>query len=139
MIVTNGSVDAPSSANQIIFLGNVSTYSVSALPDEDRFSGLKTETGTFMLAPGFSTSFGGNFNTTVDGVIAASGVEFFGNAGGTINGTVLNYSDTAITMTGSTNIMLNPSGSLTSPSGFSSVKALEFVPESYSEVVSSYQ
>lgn len=135
IIVGNGDLQAPSDLNQIVFSGSVNTYGVSELPDEDKFAGLKDKTGSFLLAPGFSASFGNNASIA-NGVIAANGVSFSGNAGGSVQGTIINYSQTSVSITGSSNLVLNPSGTTNNPAGFTPVRVLEFVPDSYSEVAS---
>ena len=119
-----------------MFSGNVSTYGISELPAEDKFVGLRDKTGSFLLAPGFSASFSGNASVN-NGVIAANGISFSGNAGGNVQGTMMNYSQTPISLSGNSNLTLNPSGTISSPAGFIPVKALEFVPSSYSEVANS--
>uniref|UniRef100_UPI0025C4D0D4 pilus assembly PilX N-terminal domain-containing protein n=1 Tax=Halomonas sp. TaxID=1486246 RepID=UPI0025C4D0D4 len=78
------------SSNQFYFAGNVNSKSVEDLPNEEQFEGLHEETGTFIMAPGFGVTFEGDFGT-VNGAIAANGITFCGNAGGTIRGSVLNY------------------------------------------------
>jgi hypothetical protein len=50
-------------ANQIRFSGNLSASGVENLPAESRYDGLRHETGSFILAPGYATEFSGNFNT----------------------------------------------------------------------------
>jgi Tfp pilus assembly protein PilX len=132
IIIANGSLDSTSSANKLEFLGTVDSHSISELPDHE-FSELKKETGTFLLAPGFSVSFGGNF-ATINGVIAASGVNFFGNAGGTINGSVVNYAETPMELDGNTDLIFNRSGIDKNPVGFEPSKILTFQPSSYSEI-----
>jgi hypothetical protein len=132
IIIANGSLDSPSSANKLEFLGTVDSHSVSELPDQE-FSELKQETGTFLLAPGFSVSFGGNF-ATINGVIAAGGVNFFGNAGGNINGSVVNYAETPMELDGNTDLIFNRSGIDKNPAGFEPSKILTFQPSSYSEI-----
>ena len=134
VIVANGSLDAPSSDNSVQFSGTVDSHDVNQLPDEAGFAELREKQGTFLLAPGFSTSFSGNF-ATINGVIAASGISFSGNAGGTINGSVVNYSDTPMILDGNTDLIFNRSGSGTSPPGFGPSKELIFQPSSYSEVM----
>ncbi len=133
VIVANGSLDAPSSGNSVQFLGTVDSHDVNQLPDEG-FAALKEKKGTFLLAPGFSTSFSGNF-ATINGVIAASGISFSGNAGGTINGSVVNYSDTQMVLDGNTDLVFNRSGSDSKPAGFGPSKILVFEPSSYSEII----
>lgn len=135
IVVGNGDVQAPSDLNQIVFSGSVNTYDVSELPDEDQFTELKDKTGSFLLAPGFSASFGCNASIA-NGAIAANGINFSGNAGGNVQGTIINYSQTSVSITGSSNLVLNPSGATNNPAGFTPVRVLEFVPDSYSEVAS---
>jgi hypothetical protein len=140
IIVGNGDVTDNSGTNRIIFLGTVISYPVTDLPYEPQFEHpdadrwLQDETGTFVMAPGFSVSFGGNFNT-LNGAIATNGVEFFGNAGGTIDGSVMNYSDTPMTLTGENDLFFNHSGTTEVPAGFEFDIELKYDPLSYSEVL----
>lgn len=134
VIVGNGSLDSPSSGNSVQFLGTVDSHDVNQLPNEEGFAELREKQGTFLLAPGFSTSFSGNF-ATINGVIAASGIAFSGNAGGTVNGSVVNYSDAQMTLDGNTDLIFNRSGADANPPGFGPSKVLRFQPSSYSEVM----
>jgi hypothetical protein len=135
VIVGDGDVTDNSATNQIIFLGDVVSYPVSDLPENDPdFDQLRDETGTFLMAPGFSAVFGGSFET-LNGAIAANGVEFFGNAGGTIDGSILNYSDTPMTLTGNSDLFFHRSGTSQMPAGFGPEIILYYVADSYSEVV----
>jgi hypothetical protein len=133
IIAGDGEPSDNSGTNQVNILGNVTSHPVIDLPAESQFAQLRDETGTFMIAPGFSVSFGGNFNT-LNGTIAANGIEFFGNAGGTIQGSVINYSGTPMTLTGNTDLIFNHSGIDKSPAGFIPELRLEYDPNSYSEV-----
>jgi len=128
IIIGDGDLDFPDVDNQLIFRGNVSSQSVSELGAG--FGDLREETGTFLLAPGFSVSFGGNFET-LNGVIAASAVEFFGNAGGAVNGTVMNYGDDPMTLDGNVDLVFDHS-SIQIPAGFESEIVLQYDPGSYS-------
>ena len=74
LIVAQGSWTDNSGANKMIFQGNVTSRGVTELPADSQFDGLRDETGTFIMAPGFSLSFGGNFGT-VNGAIAGNGVD----------------------------------------------------------------
>ncbi len=134
IIVGDGDVNDNSGTNQIKFEGSVTSSPVSELPDEPQFDQLRNETGTFLLAPGFSVSFGGNFET-INGIIAANGVEFYGDAGGTIDGSVLNYSDTTMNLTGNSDLSFNHSGTVEIPAGFEFDIELKYDPASYSEVL----
>jgi hypothetical protein len=134
VIVTNGSPTDDSGTNQLIFRGHVANRSVDLLPEEPQFAGLQSQTGTFIIAPGFSVSFGGTMDT-LGGAIAANGVEFFGNAGGTINGSVINYSDEKMTLSGNSDLYFNRSGTTEVPAGFVPEIVLEYDPSSYSELL----
>lgn len=133
IIVGDGTIEDNSGTNRLIFQGNVSSLPVSELPDEQQFAGLKDELGTFVLAPGFKLSFGGNF-TTLSGAIAGNGIEFYGNAGGTINGTIVNYSPEDMTLTGNSDLYFNRSGTTQAPTGFVPETVLNYDPISYSEI-----
>lgn len=132
ILVGNGSVEDNSGANQINFQGTVDSWPVTALPDEPKFAGVKNETGTFLIAPGFNVSFGGNFGI-LNGVIAANGVGFHGNAGGTVLGSIINYSDNEMTLTGNSDLYFNRSGTAKVPAGFVPEIVLKYDPTSYSE------
>ncbi len=131
IIIGDGDLNFPDEENQLIFRGNVDSRSVSEL--DAAFGDIREETGTFLLAPGFSASFGGSFET-LNGVIAASGIEFFGNAGGTVNGSVINYSDNPMTLDGSIDLIFDRLGLIEIPAGFDTDKILEFQPGTYTEL-----
>lgn len=132
VVIGDGDLDYPSDDNQIIFRGNVDSSSVSQL--DATFGDITQETGTFLMAPGFDASFGGSFNT-INGAIAASGIEFFGSAGGTVNGSIINYGENPMTLLGSVDLVFNRSGITENPAGFETYMVLEFQPETYSEPV----
>ena len=134
IIVGDGDIDDDSGTNKIIFQGNVSSHPVSELPQESQFIGLHDETGTFTMAPGFHVSFGGSFDALC-GAIAGNGVEFFGNAGGIINGSVINYSDDPMTLSGNSDLFFNRSGTTESPAGFVPEIILKYNSTSYAEVI----
>lgn len=134
IIVGDGDYEDNSAVNQIIFQGNVDSSPVSELPDEPQFAGIRQETGTFLMAPGFKASFGGNFET-LNGAIAANGISFFGNAGGTIDGSIINYSDEEMLLSGNSDLFFNRSGTTEVPAGFVPEIILEYDPTSYSEIV----
>jgi len=132
IIIGNGDVEDDSGTNQIKFLGTVDSYPVTDLPDEAQFAEIKDETGTFLMAPGFHLSFGGNFST-LNGAIAGNGIEFSGNAGGTIEGTVINYSDEPMTLSGNSDLYFDRSDTDKVPAGFVQDIILQYDPGSYSE------
>ncbi|MGB2809725.1 MAG: pilus assembly PilX N-terminal domain-containing protein [Sedimentisphaerales bacterium] len=130
IIVGDGDVTDDSGTNRIDFLGTVNSNPVTDLPES--FGELKDETGTFLMAPGFSVSFGGDFET-INGAIAANGIDFFGNAGGTIEGSVLNYADTEMELSGNSDLFFNRWANTEIPAGFEPEIILKYDPTSYSE------
>jgi hypothetical protein len=133
IIVTNGNPADNSATNTLKFTGNVTGQPISQLPQEPQFAGLQSQTGTFIMAPGFQVGFGGSFTTF--GAIAANGIELWGNAGGTINGSIVNYSDVPMTLQGNTDLYFNRSGLTEVPAGFVPQLVLFYNPASYAEVV----
>lgn len=135
IIVGDGNIEDNSGTNSISFQGDIHSEPVTALPDESQFLDLKDETGTFLMAPGFQVSFGGSFDA-LSGAIAANGIEFYGNAGGTINGSIINYSDEEMTLSGNSDLNFNRSGITEAPAGFVPEIILQYDPDSYSEIYS---
>jgi Tfp pilus assembly protein PilX len=133
IVVGDGDWTDNSGANQISFTGNVVSLPVTELPDDEQFTDIRNETGTFVMAPGFQLSFGGNFDT-LSGAIAGNGIEFFGNAGGIVNGSIINYSNEAMTITGNSDLYFNRTGIDEVPAGFVPEIVLEYDPSSYSEI-----
>ncbi len=111
----------------------MSSHPVSQLPDEVKYAGIRDKAGTFAIAPGFAVSFGGTFDALC-GAIAGNGVQFFGNAGGIINGSVINYSDENMTLSGNSDLYFNRSGTTKSPAGFVPEIIVKYNPASYTEV-----
>lgn len=134
LIIAEGSWTDNTATNKMDFQGNVSSHSVAELPEDSKFDGLRDVRGTFLMAPGFSVSFGGNFGT-LNGAIAGNGINFYGNAGGTIAGSVVNYSPTPMTLSGNSDLFFNRSGVNDIPTGFVSEIVMHFDPVSYSETV----
>ena len=133
IIVGNGSHTDNSATNRIDFQGTVDSYPVTDLPDTADFHDLRNETGTFLMSPGFAVSFGGDFET-LNGAIAANGVDFYGNAGGVINGSVVNYSDAPMTFSGNSDLVFNRTGITEVPAGFGPEIIMHYIPQSYEEV-----
>jgi hypothetical protein len=133
IIVGDGDINDDSATNRIEFRGNVSSRPVTDLPQTPQFAAIRNETGTFAVAPGFHLAFGGSFDT-LNGAIAANGIQFFGNAGGIINGSIINYSAEDMTLTGNSDLYFNRSGLTEVPSGFIPEIILRYDPTSYTEV-----
>lgn len=132
IIVGDGDVNDNSATNTLDFQGNVSSSSVATL--DESYGSLRDETGTFIMAPGFHTSFGGSFDT-LNGCIASNGVEFYGNAGGIIGGSVVNYSDQPMEFSGNADLLFNRSGITDVPAGFVPEVVIHYDPTDYDEVL----
>jgi hypothetical protein len=118
--------------NYVKFTGNVQTYGVESLPAGGQFDGLRSLTGSFLLAPGFAASFTGN-STIVNGCLVASQFSFTGNSGGRIKGGVICLADSQFTMTGNSPLVIDKNGANLSPAGLSSSYKLICVSGSYTE------
>ncbi len=135
IIVGDGDFTDDSGTSSISFGGTVSSSSVTTLPPEEpQFDGIRELTGTFLMAPGFDLSFGGNFDV-VNGAIAANGITFHGNAGGEIHGSILNYGNVPMTLSGNSDLLFNRTEAGQVPAGFVPEIILQYDPPSYSEIV----
>ena len=132
MIVTEEPPVENLDQNTIDFQGNISVSGVGNLPDEDRYDGLRDQTGTFMLAPGFQAEFSGNFGA-VSGVVAAGQLIFNGNAQGTVTGGVVNLSDAPLELSGNACLTIDKQNADPNPVGFGSGYSLVCVTGSYKD------
>ncbi len=132
VIVADGNTSQESSDCSISFAGQVVCNDVLTL-EGAQFEQIKKHPGTFILAPGFSLSFSGQ-ELYMNGAICGNGISFSGQAGGTVNGTIINYSKTPMTLSGQSTLLFNRSGIGTTPSGFSSDITLEFQTNSYCDI-----
>jgi hypothetical protein len=132
LIVGDGDYNDNSETNRIDFSGTVISQGVTQLPADSKFDSLRQETGTFLMAPGFAVKMGGNFGT-LNGCIVGNGIEFYGNAGGEIGGSIVNYSTEPMNLRGS-DLLFNKSGITELPAGFISEIVVHYNPASYSEV-----
>ena len=131
VIVTEDS-DAGVDNCSLEFVGTVDATGVDALPDTPEFAAVKQQTGTFLLAPGFQVTFGGNFET-INGTIAADQFTFSGNAEGVIKGAVIGLADLPATLEGSVEINVDRSDMDENPAGFIKSLSPEADYSSYSE------
>lgn len=130
MIVCEGDWTDNSGTSSLSFTGSVDSMGLPAEGSE--YDGLRGETGTFLMAPGFGVSFTGSFGT-IGGAIAANGISFSGNAGGIIEGSVINYADTKMTVDGSSDIVFNRSGITEIPAGFVQELVIHYDADTYEE------
>ena len=129
MIVADGSLEAPGT-NAINILGNFAT---APYPPGAQFDAIRHEIGSSIVAPGFSATFAGNYST-IEGIMALSGVHFMGNASAVIKGSIINYSDTPAVVEGNTSMTFDRLSSTKVPAGFDTHRVLEYDPSSYSVV-----
>ena len=132
VIVTQDAGENVYDQNKIKFTGNTTVHSVETLPDTPEFAEIREMPGSFLLAPGFGAEFAGNFGT-ISGVMAADRFKLTGNAGGTIQGGIINYSDSEFTLTGNSTIRIDRAGSPSEPPGFSVPAILAVVLSTYVE------
>jgi len=119
-------------ANTLNFTGNLSVSSIANLPSGAQYDGLRDMTGTFLLAPGYSAKFTGNFHT-VSGCMVASEFQFTGNALGVVQGGVINLRDSQFAVTGNAIIQIDKENADEHPAGLTSGFRLVCVSGSYSE------
>lgn len=139
VIVGAGSPTDYSGTNSITFTGSLTSYAMDdpnhGLPQEPQFADLRNETGTFLMAPGFRAEFQGPFET-VSGAVAANGITFSGTSGGTIDGSLINYSPTLMTCGGTNDLVINRTdANVLRPAGFKPQTIVRYDPSSYSEVL----
>lgn len=118
--------------NEVKFTGNLTTSGVENLPAGSQYDGLRDLTGSFLLAPGFSAQFAGNFNT-VNGCMVASEFKFSGNAGGRLKGGVVNLQDSTFEVSCNSPIIIDKQHAVENPAGIVSSYSLVCVTGSYVE------
>ncbi len=64
-----------------------------------------------------------------------SGATFSGNVGAEIKGTIINYSETPLTVYGNATMVFDRSASTKVPAGFDLWRVLDYNPSSYTEVM----
>jgi hypothetical protein len=130
LIVADGEVvNSDPSSRSIDFMGN---FSSGPYPTGSEFDAIRQEEGSSIIAPGFFTSFGGNFST-LEGVVAVSGVQFTGNMDAQIKGTIINYSNSSTLVEGNVIMNFDREGSTKIPAGFDLYRELDYDPSTYSE------
>jgi Tfp pilus assembly protein PilX len=128
IIVADGDLENPGT-NKIDFLGN---FASGPYPSGSDFDAIRQEVGSSIVAPGFAASFQGNFST-LEGVVALSGVHFSGNVAAQIKGTIINYSDNPMIIDGNATMNFDREGSTKVPAGFDTHRVLTYNPSSYEE------
>jgi hypothetical protein len=119
-------------ANIIKFAGNVTTTAMDTLPADQFSAEQRALKGAMLLAPGFATTFSGNFGT-VSGSIVSSSMTFNGSAGGTIKGSIINMKDSAVSLQGTSEIVIESQGTNNYPAGVYFGSHYAPLPSTYSE------
>ncbi len=120
--------------NSLTFSGNVRASAINTLPATSQFpAGERALTGAFLLAPTFATTFSGNFGT-IGGAMIAGQFGFSGNAGGTIQGSVIALNDANMTFSGNSSITVASTGTSNYPAGVTFGSYYTPLPDTYLEI-----
>ncbi|MDB5297357.1 MAG: hypothetical protein JWO31_3340 [Phycisphaerales bacterium] len=130
VVVENGAT-MDLAKNALNFTGNVTVRGVETLPAS--YGGLRNLTGAFVLAPGYDVSFSGSFSS-VSGHIMASRIKFWGNAGGTVKGSVINLADVQMDVGGSSEVVIASTGTSNYPTGVTFGTKFAPLPDTYVEL-----
>jgi hypothetical protein len=108
--------------NSMTFSGNVAATTIDHLDPSTFSAAERALTGSFLLAPSFAVTMSGNFGT-VGGSLLADSFNFSGNAGGTVNGSIIALKDVPFSESGNAPFQINEWGSgiptgLVFPAGF---------------------
>lgn len=132
VIVVENGVPFDMARNQINFTGSVSASPIDSL-DSSYPAAERALTGAFLLANNFSVSFSGDFGT-VGGHIIASNINFSGNAGGVVKGSVINMADLEMDVNGSSDIIIASTGTSNYPTGVTFGVKYTPLPDTYVEL-----
>jgi len=133
VVVVQNNPTGTTATNSITFTGNVTHQGVETLPDSGVFAGLPKLTGSFLLAPKFDVIMKGN-NNQVGGTIVTGMLDISGNAGANVKGTVINLEDTAVSLTGSSDIIISSTGTTNYPTGIVFGNHFAPLPDTYQEL-----
>ncbi len=100
--------------NALTFSGNVSATGPETLPAS--YGDLRNLTGSFILRTNFALTMSGNFGT-IGGSIVVGSMTFSGNAGGTVNGTVISTTSDPVRLSGNSTITINSQSTSNYPAG----------------------
>lgn len=128
IIVGNGDVNNVNSS--ILVNGN---FASSTYPADSLYDAIRSETGSSLLAPGFSVEMAGNF-ASLGGVMAVSGFTLSGNANALVRGSIINYSQDPTVILGNASLTYDLSGQPDVPAGFDNYRILEYTPSSWSMI-----
>jgi hypothetical protein len=116
--------------NTISFSGGFGAKGVETL--DPSYGDLRNLTGSFLLLPGFSVNFTGNFGA-ISGTIVVDKASIGGSASGTLNGSLIILKDTPLTLSGNAHITAGE-GVLSFPTGLKFSNHYVPLPGTYDEV-----
>ncbi len=114
------------------FKANVDCFPVTELPSGAQYDAVKTMIGTFIVAPGFRVKMEGGFGV-ISGAIGCNGFYLAGGSGGFITGTIINYADNEMYLSGNGDVYFNYAPVIT-PAGFAPQTIMLYNPASYTEL-----
>ena len=120
------------STNVITLAGQTKITSISTLPSTFP-AGELALTGACIIAPYDSLTMTGNFGA-ISGSILAGQITMAGSASGTIQGSLINLSDTSMTFSGSGSVTIAGTGTANVPAGVSFGHKFTPLPGTYLEV-----
>src|SRR5258706_6829381 len=117
--------------NTITFQGGFDAKGVETL--DPSYGDLRNLSGSFMIMPGFSLSFAGNFNATAYGTIVVDKASMTGSAVVTLHGSLIIMSDTPMTMQGNA-VLTAGENAMAFPAGLKVSNYYHALPGTYDEV-----
>ena len=117
--------------NTVTFQGGFDAKGVETL--DPSYGDLRNLSGSFMIMPGFSLSFAGNFNATAYGTIVVDKASMTGSAVVTLHGSLIIMSDTPMTMQGNAQLTAGDNA-LAFPAGLKFSNYYVAIPSTYDEV-----
>jgi hypothetical protein len=138
VIVSETGSTAPAfdaSKNILNFAGSVAAIPIEQMSTSNPAynANLVKLTGSFMLAPNFAVTMSGDFGT-VGGSVVVGQITMNGNAGGTIQGSVIGMQDLPLSLNGHSSITISSTGTSNYPSGMSFGSDYTPLPGTYLEV-----
>jgi hypothetical protein len=119
--------------NTITFQGGFTAKGVETL--DASYGDLRTLSGSFMIMPGFSLSFSGNFDAHAYGTIVVDKASLTGSANITLDGSLIIMGDTPMTMQGNSQLTAGENA-LGFPAGLKFSNHYVPLPQTYDEVKS---
>jgi len=117
--------------NTVTFQGGFDSKGVETL--DPSYGDLRNLSGSFMIMPGFSLSFAGNFNATAYGTIVVDKASMTGSAVVTLHGSLIIMADTPMTMQGNAQLTAGENA-LAFPAGLMFSNYYAPLPSTYDEV-----